>query len=307
MKEIKRANTISTDQLNSLLTSDSSFLLLDSLPHARYQKKHLPNAVNVCVFEVDFFDQLAEITQDKDQEIVVYGVSEKTYDAIMAAEKLLRGGYLRVSILTGGLAAWQAAGYLLEGDSVDEVEPQIGHLADGSYPIDVEASVIEWAGRNSNSTHWGILRLSSGEVRSDAGKITGNFTIDMHSIENVNLAGDELKPVLENHLKSDDFFFIKHFPETSFEMTARLTSFVQPVSSPNYEVTGRLKLCGISAEQNFPATIVSTEDGKIVAEAHFDIDRTRWGVIYGSTSFFEYLGMHLVFDLVSVQLRIMTK
>jgi len=37
---------------------------------------------------------------------------------------------------------------------------------------------------------------------------------------------------------------------------------------------------------------------------HFDMDRTRWGVIYGSSRFFEHLGMHLVFDLISFQIRL---
>ncbi len=41
-------------------------------------------------------------------------------------------------------------------------------------------------------------------------------------------------------------------------------------------------------------------------EGHFDIDRTRWKIIYGSTRFFEHLGMHKVFDLISIQVRIVT-
>jgi hypothetical protein len=52
------------------------------------------------------------------------------------------------------------------------------------------------------------------------------------------------------------------------------------------------------------ATITKTSDNSLAAEAHFDIDRTKWGIIYGSARFFEYLGMHLVFDLISFQLRI---
>jgi len=37
-------------------------------------------------------------------------------------------------------------------------------------------------------------------------------------------------------------------------------------------------------------------DEMIGIEAHFDIDRTKWDIIYGSSRFFEHLGMHLVFD-----------
>jgi hypothetical protein len=49
--------------------------------------------------------------------------------------------------------------------------------------------------------------------------------------------------------------------------------------------------------------VAPLEDGVFVLEAHFDIDRTRWHVIYGSTRFFEHLGMHKVFDLLSFQIR----
>jgi hypothetical protein len=65
-----------------------------------------------------------------------------------------------------------------------------------------------------------------------------------------------------------------------------------------------LKLRGVSADLEFDATVALGEDGSLVMEAHFDIDRTRWNVIYGSTRFFEHLGMHKVFDLLSFQIRI---
>ena len=55
---------------------------------------------------------------------------------------------------------------------------------------------------------------------------------------------------------------------------------------------------------HFYANASDEQGGEVKIEAHFDIDRTRWGVIYGSTRFFEHLGMHLVFDFISVQLRL---
>lgn len=306
MMNTKTINSISIDELNILLKTDPSPILLDTLPKKRFQMKHLPDAESACVFEVNFLEQVAIINADKKRAIVVYGADEQTHDAKTAAEKLQRAGYKQVSILTGGLNAWQTAGYKLAGDAIDEAEPDLTKLADGNYQVDTDTSVIEWAGRNPNSTHRGTLRLSSGEVQVEAGQIRGTFTIDMNSLENLNLVGDELKSVLEAHLMSDDFFFVKQFPKAIFEMKATPTVEGQTVSSPNYQVEGQLNLCGISAEQSFPATIVSTGDGKIAAEAHFDFDRTRWGVIYGSAKFFRYLGMHLVFDHISLQLRIVT-
>lgn len=307
MMNTKTINSISIEELNSLLKTDPPPMLLDTLPKTRFQLKHLPDSANACVFEVNFLEQVATINPEKKRAIVVYGADEKTHDAKTAAEKLQRAGYEQVSVLTGGLAAWQAAGYKLSGDAIDEIDSDLTSLKDGNYQVDTDTSEIEWAGRNPNSTHRGTLRLSSGEVQIKAGQIKGTFKIDMNSIENLNLVGDELKPVLEAHLLSDDFFFVKQFPKATFEMKATPTVEVKTVSSPNYQVEGQLNLCGISAEQSFPATIVPTGDGKIAAEAHFDFDRTRWGVIYGSAKFFKHLGMHLVFDHISLQLRIVTK
>lgn len=53
----------------------------------------------------------------------------------------------------------------------------------------------------------------------------------------------------------------------------------------------------------FPATVTPLTDEMIGIEAHFDIDRTKWDIIYGSSRFFDHLGMHLVFDLTNIQLR----
>jgi hypothetical protein len=49
-----------------------------------------------------------------------------------------------------------------------------------------------------------------------------------------------------------------------------------------------------------------TADGLLAADAHFDIDRTRWSALYGSGKFYEKLGKHLVNDEVSLALKIIT-
>ena len=54
-------------------------------------------------------------------------------------------------------------------------------------------------------------------------------------------------------------------------------------------------------------TVHKLPDNKLVAEAQFDIDRTRWNIIYGSNRFFSHLGMHLVYDLISLQMKIITQ
>lgn len=176
-------------------------------------------------------------------------------------------------------------------------------LPDGQYKVDAGASRVEWAGRNPNTRHIGTVDIAKGVIDIKDRTVTGMVEIDMNTIRNINLEGDELQPVLEAHLRSDDFFFTKMFPKAVF--TVKDVKRIEPcwASASNYHVNGELNLRGVSAELEFDATVARIDDGTLIMEAHFDIDRTRWKVIYGSTRFFEHLGMHMVFDLISFQIR----
>ena len=293
-------------ELSLWIEEKKSFFLIHTLTGTHFQKVHLPGAQNACVFEVTFLDQMNSITADKNAEIVLYGSSERSMDALTAAEKLKLDGYQRIMILKGGIESWRALGYPLEGESADIVpDPEVRLLLpEGQYRIDTDQSMIEWFGRNPNTKHFGTVRISKGQIQIENGNMTGALEIDMDSIENINLKGDELQPVLVSHLKSDDFFLVKAFPKANFMINGGKLAEEPHLSSPNYEVSGTLELRGVKADLAFASTIAPTADNGLVAEAHFDIDRTRWNVIYGSTRFFENLGMHLVFDLISFQLKI---
>ena len=126
----------------------------------------------------------------------------------------------------------------------------------------------------------------------------------MTTIKNKSLAGDELQPVLIAHLQSDDFFFTKRFPKATFSIREAHLRADPYVGAPNLDVEGELTLRGITANLGFPATASQIAPGVLIARAQFDLDRTRWNIIYGSSRFFEHLGMHLVFDAISIELKI---
>jgi len=302
-------NYVTPEELSAWLEGKKSFFLIHTLTGIHFQKVHLPGAQNACVFEVTFLDQMKSITADKTSEIVLYGSSERSMDALTAAEKLKFEGYQRIMILKGGFESWRALGYPLEGESAEvALDPETRLLLpEGEYQIDTDQSIVEWFGRNPNTRHFGTVRISRGQIQIENGNMKGEVEIDMDSIENINLEGDELQPVLVSHLKSDDFFLVKAFPKAKFIINGGKLAEEPHLSSPNYEVSGNLELRGVKADLSFATTIASAEDGGLIAEAHFDIDRTRWNIIYGSTRFFENLGMHLVFDLISFQVKIVAR
>jgi polyisoprenoid-binding protein YceI len=304
MGEAKRVDPA---QLREWQSQGRSIILIDTLPKEIFDRRSIPGAHSACVYEVTFPQQVEAIVPDKEKEIILYGSSDASRDAATAGEKLIRLGYTKVFVLRGGMAAWTKEGFPLKGEDVAPPERAVteqGPVDPGTYRVDLEKSVIFWTGRNANSRHVGTLKLSSGQVSVKENTIEGRFEIDMTSIKNMDLEGDPLQSVLISHLMSDDFFFVKLFPKASFSIQSARPMKSPTLGLPNFLVEGTLELRGVRAVLAFAATLGRLADGSFSAEAHFDIDRTRWNVLYGSSRVFEHLGMHLVYDLISVEIKL---
>jgi rhodanese-related sulfurtransferase/polyisoprenoid-binding protein YceI len=300
---------LSPQDLRNRLSEGKTVILLDTLMEDRFQAVHLPGALNACVYEMVFLDNVSRLIPEKDREIVVYGSSNKSLDAVTAAEKLVGAGYRDVSVLNGGIRDWKVAGYELEGEDVGALERMDSaySLEDASYIVDCEQSVIHWFGRNGNSTHHGTVQLSSGEIDIKGARLAGGFEIDMSSIKNIDLEDDPLQPYLIAHLMSEDFFLVRLFPKASFTIKSVERVEEIPSSLPNLRVQGVFKLRGRENDIEFLAAASPPRDGEIKIDTHFDFDRTRWGVLYGSSAFFEHLGYHLVYNHISLEIRIVAR
>lgn len=281
-------------------------VLVDTLPPEHFESRHIPGAVNACVYEVNFMELLASVAPDKGTPVVLYGAGSKSYDCLFAADKLARAKYTDIAVFPGGLEEWRDNGLLLEGTASGEVElpHPVLELESKKYTLVPGDSIINWTGRNNNGGHTGTLSLSGGELDC-SGDLAGAFTIDMTSIKNVNLEGDELQPVLEAHLKSDDFFFTTMFPKADFDTTRIELVEDGEATRPNAMIQGKLTLRGLSQEIAFPAHIRNVEEGRLAVLANLDFDRTQWGVIYGSSRFFQHLSYHVVFDFISIDFRLL--
>lgn len=309
MKHSHNFSMITPKDIHLWLDENKPFYLIDTLPGDHFRRVHLPHARNACVYEVTFLAQIAQITRDTSATLVLYGSSANSLDAHTAAEKLIMAGYADVSIMEGGIENWRQQGYTLEGESPKEADDPDTHLQleNGRYTVDLDESRIGWTGRNPNTRHCGTVNLSSGTIEVSDTAIQGAIGLDMDSIRNINLAGDELQPILVSHLKSDDFFFVDAFPAARFDIrNGRI--FREPyLTLPNCELTGTLDLRGVQNDLTFQATAATTPEGSLHLTANFDLDRTFWGITYGSSRFYEHLGMHKVFDLISIELQIIAR
>jgi rhodanese-related sulfurtransferase/polyisoprenoid-binding protein YceI len=302
---MKAAQLISRDEIKAQIDAKRAFLLVDVLPAEFYDEAHLPGAKDACVYEVTFLDQVRKLAPDKDTPIVLYGSGPQNLASATAAEKLLHAGYRNVYDYRGGLEDWLDAGFSVEGNGRKE---KCEDPREGGYAIDTEQSEIRWTGRNLTGSHTGTLKLLSGTIEVENGRATrGVFVVDMHSISDKSVEDSEMRRLLHSHLASDDFFDVQRFPTAEFRL-ARIAPIERAAAgSPNSEVSGELVMKGVCREISFRAVTAPTPDGRLAAEAHFDIDRTQWNVLYGSGKFYEKLGKHLVHDDVTVELKLIAR
>jgi polyisoprenoid-binding protein YceI len=299
---------ISAKELHHLLQSKPALIILDVLPEENFVEAHIAGAQNACVYGVDFLDRCATIVPRLETPCVAYASSAASLASTTAVEKLAAAGYTELYDFKGGLTEWNVAGLPIEIDS-EPATPQSGDIrasVSGAFVIDSPQSQIYWSGRNFGSEHTGTLRLADGRFQIKNGQpVAGDFTIDMTSMTNDDLPDSRMRQVLIDHLQSDDFFDVKRYPEARF-VIEKTVPLAGAKKTPRYHVAGTLELKKKSNEVSFPS-LVEIRDSKLIADASFEIDRTRWNVIYGSTRFYEKLGKHFVSDLIKLRLHIEAK
>ena len=285
------------------LADRDAIVVIDVMTPEDYDACHIPGAHNACVYEMAFLDRLAELAVDRAATLVVYDATGSTQAAGNAREKLLQAGYRSVSILAGGLATWRSAGCPIEGSNPGILAAAA--LRDGNYAIDIKTSKLEWIGRNANKRHYGAIAITGGELTVRTGLPSrGSIKLDMTSISDFDLQDEGWHSLLIRHLKSDDFFAVDRFPTAGFELTGWEPLSAATPGTPNGVAIGLLTIKNTARSVRIPADIRPEEDGSLKAHASFDIDRTLWNVNYGSGRLYERLGMHLVHDLISIELFI---
>jgi rhodanese-related sulfurtransferase len=89
-------------------------VIVDAMPANFYEKRHIKGAINMPLPLFDIVYMMSFNDEDREKQIVVYGETvSKLYD-LELAERLVVRGHKRVSILDGGLPAWEQKGYPVE-------------------------------------------------------------------------------------------------------------------------------------------------------------------------------------------------
>ncbi len=212
-------------------------------------------------------------------------------------------------VLIAGVAAGSVACKNDRENKVESGEAQEAAVATEAavaYEIDPSASTIEWRGTKPTGEHRGTINIQNGQIMANAEKITsGQVTIDMNSIAVTDEGMDEKdRTSLENHLKGTvegketDFFNVQEYPTATFEITG--------VTEENGEkmLQGNLTLKDETKNIQFPLNNEIGEEELTLKSETFVIDRTDWGVNFGSKSIFDNLGDNFISDDMELTLNV---
>lgn len=164
-------------------------------------------------------------------------------------------------------------------------------LKAADFVVDKTASQVKWEAKKVTGKHNGTIEIANGSFSATPSGITGGtIVIDMKTIVDVDLTDAGYNVKLIGHLKSDDFFGVDKFPESKL-----IVKNVTLVSGDNYKFLGDLTIKGVTNPIEFTAKVTQTSD-KLNAEGIMTINRAKFGVKYGSSSFFANLGDKVIYD-----------
>lgn len=160
--------------------------------------------------------------------------------------------------------------------------------------IDVKRSTLTWTGKKVTGEHSGSLQFQEGMLVFKGSKVSGgSFIVDMTTLSNTDQSGDGRKK-LEGHLKSEDFF------NTATYKTAKLVfKTVTDKKNGTYGIVADLTIKGKTNPVSFDLSVKGNK-----ATTEFSVDRTKYGIQYGSGTFFSDLGDRTIYDEFDVKVEL---
>ncbi|RLD80777.1 MAG: hypothetical protein DRJ07_10030 [Bacteroidetes bacterium] len=145
-----------------------------------------------------------------------------------------------------------------------------------TYILDTANSKLHW-----NCAHFGFMKFKKGKIilEKDNHPAKANFTIDMLSVTNTDIDNKLLQGTLQNVLKSVEFFNTKEYPESHFESHS-----FDKINENKYKITGDFIIFDIGLCFDFEGTIELKNDSLYFNTKAIILDRTYWGIFYGSAN-----------------------
>ena len=160
--------------------------------------------------------------------------------------------------------------------------------------VDNPKSIINWTGYKISGSHNGKIKIKNGYILKNKNLITGGeILVDMNSISVDDIDSPKWNQDLVDHLKSEDFFDVKKFPLSTLRILSSKESFLKDKLNTNIEMLAELTIKNIT--HRIPIYLYIDFD-KNISTGELILDRTKWNIKYGSSSFFDDLGDKAIYN-----------
>jgi polyisoprenoid-binding protein YceI len=169
-----------------------------------------------------------------------------------------------------------------KGESTDteennEENQEVVEQTPTTYNVIAEDSKLGWKGTwvaptgedgamEEQKFHTGTVQITEGSVTQDGDEITGNFVVDMTSMNVTDLTEADGKPKLEGHLASEDFFNVSEY--------AKVNVAVNGVKDGMADIT--VDVLGNKMDETI-AVETSMEGDKMMMNGNFTVDFAALG------------------------------
>lgn len=177
----------------------------------------------------------------------------------------------------------------------------LGGNEEKTYTVDLNKSKLRWVAKKLTGSHWGNIHLKSGIVKIKNNlPISGEFIVDMKTIEVMDTKESIWGKKLQSHLHSKDFFDTENYPE------ARLSIKRVAMRNGRFMIDADLTIKSIMHPIEFVCEIFQS-DGLASARGKVEIDRTLYDVTYRSARYFPNIGDRMIYDIFTVDFEIDAK
>ncbi|UOQ96342.1 YceI family protein [Hymenobacter sp. 5317J-9] len=176
-----------------------------------------------------------------------------------------------------------------------------------AYALQPQLSTLGWEGKAVTHGHNGTMNFSSGELLVKGNAVVGGtVTVDMKSMKATDIKDAESHGKFVGHMSSDDFFGVATYPTSTFKIVSVAPIKGAAKDADNATITGDMTIKGVTQRISFPAK-VGVKGDLASATGKVTIDRTKFGLKYGSKSFFESIGDKAIYDTFDLTFNVIAK
>ncbi|MBU6122387.1 YceI family protein [Hymenobacter siberiensis] len=176
-----------------------------------------------------------------------------------------------------------------------------------AYKLQPQLSTLGWEGKAVTHGHNGTMQFSDGELLVKGNSIVGGtVTVNMKTMVATDIKDAESQGKFVGHMSSDDFFGVEKFPTSTFKIVSVTPIKGAAANADNATIAGDLTIKGVTQRISFPAK-AGVKDGVAAATGKVTIDRTKFGLKYGSKSFFDSIGDKAIYDTFDLTFNVIAK